>query len=165
MLVFLLPSTITVICSTVLDLCTILVIGPVYAAKPSQPMLCYSSDIQVHECLFPDVYNLLMWSNCVSPFPSASHCSMHISVWCRFHSCFFLTPQHSVPYVMTGFYCRLVHFVFQLCWYVPVVVLHHPMQLCPPPLWPGKFYLVVFFFLRTSIDHRYFHYINSSVFF
>ena len=45
---------------------------------------------------------------------------MRISVVCNVLSYFFLTTQHSAPYTMAGFFSRCVHFVFQLCWYVPV---------------------------------------------
>ena len=83
------------------------------------------------------------------------HRNMRSSVVCNllFPSC--PTAQHSAPYTMTRFrfrvrvnpnpnpdcptfcfihdgrfYSRLVHIVFQLCWYVPVT--HHPSSF--PPL-------------------------------
>ena len=45
------------------------------------------------------------------------------------------------------FYSRLVHFVFQLCWYGPVA--HHPSSFLP--LWPGNLYSVVYIILGSSV--------------
>ena len=76
-------------------------------------------------------------------FPLA-HRSMRISVVCNFLSSFFPTDQHPSPYTINS---RLVHFVFQLCWYVSVA--HHPGSF--PPVWPGNLYSVVYIFLGSSI--------------
>ena len=88
----------------------------------------------------------LTWSSLVFPL---AHRSMRISVVCNFLSSFFLTAQHSAPYTMAGcnLYSRLVHFVFQLCWYVPVA--HHTSSF--PPFWPGNLYSVVYVFLCSSV--------------
>ena len=93
-------------------------------------------------CASFQMSTFLTWSSLVFPL---AHRSMRISVVCNFLSSFFLTAQPG------RFYSRLVHFVFQLCWYVPVA--HHPSSF--PPLWPGNLYSVVYIFLCSSVGIKH----------
>ena len=85
-------------------------------------------------CASFQMSTFLTWSSLVLPL---AHRSMRISVVCNFLS-FFLTAQHSAPYTIAGFIAFLVHFVFQLCWYVPVA--HHPSSFPPPVIHAAKLF-------------------------
>ena len=102
-------------------------------------------------CASFQMSTFLTWSSVV--FPLAHH-SMRISVVCNFLSSFFNCPTFCTIH-HGRFYSRLVHFVFQLCWYVPVA--HHPSSF--PPLWPGNLYSVFTAFsappLASNIEPRY----------
>ena len=107
-------------------------ISPLYVSEPSQPLLSeeFRHRVGLHVCLFPH--------GLVSSFllPTAA---------CAFQLCatFPLLLLSNCPTICTihhgRFYSRLVHFVFQLCWYVHVA--HHPSSFLP--LRPGNLYSVV----------------------
>ena len=57
----------------------------------------------------------------LQPFFPPAHCNMHISLVRNFLSCFFLTRQHSGPYIW--FHNGLVHFVSPLSHITPIVYI------------------------------------------
>ena len=89
-------------------------------SKPSQPLLSEEFRHRVHACLFPDVY--------ISDMSRLSSCPpQHAHFSCVQFPLLLLSNCSTLCTIHYGrFYSRLVHFVFQLCWYVPVA--HHPSQ-------------------------------------
>ena len=96
-------------------------------------------------CTWPNHLNLFSLRNSAIGYMCASFQMSTFLTWSRLSSCplqhahfscvqFPLLLLSNCPIFCTihhgRFYCRLVHFVFQLCWYVPVA--HHPSSF--PPL-------------------------------
>ena len=73
----------------------------------------------VHVCHFPDVYISHMIQSCLSSCPP-----QHAHFSCEQLSLLLPSDSPTSSSVHhSRFYSRLVHIVFQLCWYVPVA--HH----------------------------------------
>ena len=104
----------------------VIFISPLYTYEPYQPLLSEEFRHRVHVCLFPDVYiSHMVYSRLSFCPPQQAHFScvqFPLLLLSNFPT--FCTIHHG------RFYRRLVHFVFQRCWYVPVA--RHPSSF--PPL-------------------------------
>ena len=84
-----------------------------HQVSPTQLLVCL-------DFRFPS--NDLSYLSCSFSFIPPLHIPNHLNLSSvNFLSSFFLTAQHSAPY--GRFYSCLIHFLFQLCWYIPVAQL------------------------------------------
>ena len=100
-------------------------ISHLHMSKPSQPSISEELCHRVHVCLFPEDTFL----TCSSLVFSLADRNMRISAVCNFLSSFFLTAQHSAPYVIAGFIAVLYTLSFNcvcmfLSYITPVVSIH-----------------------------------------
>ena len=100
----------------------IIFISPLYMSEPSQPLLSeeFRHRVYVSRCLH---FSHDLVSSFLLP-PQHAHFSCVQFPLLLLSNCpTFCTIHHG------RFYSRLVHFVFQLYWYVPVA--HHPSRFLP----------------------------------